>query len=645
MAITGLRKGLLILLLAVAGGGTVLWAQLPASAVVSASPASPASEVDAGAVRLLVGRSTVLDVGTSITRVSLTSADIADALVTSPTQLLINGKMPGAISMFVWDRGGALKRYEVIVQRDLARLTEQIRTLFPGEKIEVSSSGKNVVLSGHVTNKDIIEKAVNVAAGHVDKKEEVVALLQLGPGAPSNQVLLRVRFAEVSRSAMTELGASLFTGPTGVKNTIGRVTTQQFAAPGFDSLEWTKESGDFGAPVTSAKGQFTFSDFLNIFLFNQKYDLGAMVKLLQSRGMFQSLAEPNLVSESGKEASVLAGGEFPIPIAQGSGANIGVSVVFKEFGIRLTFTPTVIGDRVHLKVRPEVSTLDFANAVTLGGFRIPALTTRRTETELELQNGQTFAIAGLMNNSVTSTLSKVPGIGDIPILGLLFKSKAAQKQQTELIVMITPQILPNNSPGVSRDLPRMQEPYLPALPLQKSLPEPPPAFSGPRGSTDARPVTAPLASGSPSAASAAAAVAALTPSAPRIAEPVVSDASAPAKRTVGDRKTIERVRRQEQEQAAARTKAEAQASASARAAEGRRVAEQHIEDQRRAAQQQVLAREQARRDAELAKRAKETARKQAERDRVQQKVIDDAAAKLKSAEALYNAEVSKKQPQ
>ena len=368
MAITGLRKGFLILLLAVAGGGTVLWAQLPASAVVSASPAS---EVDAGAVRLLVGRSTVLDVGTTITRVSLTSADIADALVTSPSQLLINGKMPGAISMFVWDRGGALKRYEVIVQRDLARLTEQIRTLFPGEKIEVSSSGKNVVLSGLVTNKDIIEKAVNVAAGYVDKKEEVVALLQLQAGAPSNQVLLRVRFAEVSRSALTELGASIFTSPTGINNTIGRVTTQQFSAPGFENLEWTKESGDFGAPVTSAKGQFTFSDFLNVFLFNQKYDIGAMVRLLQSRGMFQSLAEPNLVSESGKEASFLAGGEFPIPIAQGSGANIGVSVVFKEFGIRLTFTPTVIGDRVHLKVRPEVSTLDFANAVTLGGFRIP----------------------------------------------------------------------------------------------------------------------------------------------------------------------------------------------------------------------------------------------------------------------------------
>ena len=162
------------------------------------------------------------------------------------------------------------------------------------------------------------------------------------------------------------------------------------------------------------------------------------MKALSDKGLFQSLAEPNLVAESGKEASFLAGGEFPIPIAQGSGANIGISVMFKEFGVRLTFTPTVNGNRVHLKVQPEVSALDFNNSVVLGGFRIPGLTTRRTETELELANGQTFAIAGLINNTMLQSLSKIPGLGDIPILGYLFRSKAAEKNQTELVVMITP---------------------------------------------------------------------------------------------------------------------------------------------------------------------------------------------------------------
>ena len=193
------------------------------------------------------------------------------------------------------------------------------------------------------------------------------------------------------------------------------------------------------------KPKLVFSDFLNLFLFDTKHDLGMVIKALQTKGLLQSLAEPNLVAESGKEASFLAGGEFPVPIAQASGGAVAITVMYKEFGIRLNFTPIVNGNRVHLKVRPEVSTLDFANAVMLNGFRIPALSTRRTETELELQNGQTFAIAGLMNNTMNKTLQKIPGIGDIPILGLLFKSQAAQKDQTELVVMITPEILPRGS--------------------------------------------------------------------------------------------------------------------------------------------------------------------------------------------------------
>ncbi len=305
---------------------------------------------------------------------------MADALVTGQTQLLVHGKTPGSISMFVWDRAGAVKRYEIAVLRDLARLNDQVRELFPGEQIKAHSNGKAVVLSGMVSNKDVADKVAAVAAGYVDKPTDVTTLLQVQPGPRSNQVLLRVRFAEVSRSAMSEYGMSLFTSPTGINNNIGRVTTQQFPAPGYTDLAWTKADPSFGSDVTSAEGKLAFSDFLNVFLLNQKYDLGVLIKALQNRGLFQSLAEPNLVAESGKEASFLAGGEFPVPVAQGSGANIGVSVMFKEFGIRLNFTPTVVGDRVHLKVRPEVSTLDYGNAVLLSGFRIPSLSTRRAET-------------------------------------------------------------------------------------------------------------------------------------------------------------------------------------------------------------------------------------------------------------------------
>jgi pilus assembly protein CpaC len=644
-----LRRALFILVIALLGEAT-LWAQGPALPMASVTAAS-AAEPETNSVRLLVGRSTVVDVGSAILRVSLTSPDVADALVTSPSQLLINGKMPGTISMFVWERSGNIRRYELIVQRDLSRLNEQLHQLFPGESIAVQSNGKDVVLSGLVSSKEIVDKAVNLAAGYVDKKEEVVSLLRLQELGASNQVLLRVRFAEVSRNAMTELGASLFTSPTGVQNTIGRVTTQQFAAPGFDELQSSKagSTSAFGQPVTSASGKFTFSDFLNLFLFSEKYDLGLMVRALQTRGMFQSLAEPNLVAESGKEASFLAGGEFPIPIAQGSGANMAITVQFKEFGVRLNFTPTVEGDRIHLKVRPEVSTLDFSNGVVLNGFRIPALSTRRAETELELRDGQTFAIAGLMNNTVTNTLSKVPGIGDIPILGQLFKSKAAQKNQTELVVLITPQILPKGSHGVTAELPRLPEPFLPPLPQKKSF-DPPPAPFRP-GRTEASapaPVpTVPPASAQPSAADAARVVSALTPAGPKPLEPAPAatvPSTPPAMPamtrplTPAEQKILDRARRQEREQA--------QAGARTQAEEARRAVKQADADRTKAAldhaRQEKLAKEQAKRDAEAAKAAEETAKKQGEIDRRHQKALEEAQAKLKAAEAAYQAELAKK---
>jgi len=645
-----IASSLLILLIAVATPGVVFAGD------------------DLPPVRLLVGRSTVVDVGTPISRVSLTSADVADAMVTSANQLLINGKLPGTISMFVWERSGALRQYEIIVQRDLARLNEQIKRLFPGETIEAQSNGKSIVLSGMVSSKDLSSKAATVAAGYVDKADDVVNLLGLQEGIGSNQVLLRVRFAEVSRSAMTELGVSLFTSPLGVKNTLGRATTEQFSAPGFDGLQWTKGSSDFGSPVTSAEGKFTFGDFLNLFLFSEKYDIGAMIKALQTKGLFQSLAEPNLVAESGKDASFLAGGEIPIPIAQGTGGNVAISVQYKEFGIRLSFTPVVNGNRVHLKVKPEVSTLDFANAVSSQGFRIPALSTRRTETELELIDGQTFAIAGLMNNTMTSTLNKIPGIGDIPILGLLFKSKAAQKNQTELVVMITPHILPRNSPGVTPNLPRQQEPYLPPMPANKSMEPPPPAFIAPRPSDDAS-----------AAARAAATVKALGPTPnpvpyvpptqaqPAAAQPPAAQPSAaqPTRQVTNDERVkLERMLRQQEaarsadsgtnntKQADAQRRREkddqereAKAANEQAKRDAREAAAKAKVDARAAKEQAVrdakagrIAGEQAKREAEAAAR---DAKRKAELDREHQKALDEAAAKARAAETKYQAELKK----
>ena len=344
-------------------------------------------------VDLLVGRSTVLNIGSPIARVSLTVPDIADALVTAPGQLLIHGKQPGTISLFVWDKAGAIKTYEVNVRRDLNALVDQMRQLFPGEPVVVTGSGKDVVLSGTVSSKYVTEKAADVASGYVEKKENVVNLLKQQEGVASNQVMLRVRFAEVSRSALQELGASFFANGVDNNNWFGRTTTQQFPTPGWDQ-----------------DGKLVFSDFLNLFVFNSKEGLGGVVKALQTKGLFQSLAEPNLIATNGKEASFLAGGEYPYPVVQPGGSGTSISIQFKEFGVRLSFTPTVLsGDLINLKVRPEVSSLDFSNALVVSGFRVPALSTRRTETEVELRDGQTFAIAGLLNNTVNSRCRRSQG--------------------------------------------------------------------------------------------------------------------------------------------------------------------------------------------------------------------------------------------
>jgi pilus assembly protein CpaC len=265
-------------------------------------------------------------------------------------------------------------------------------------------------------------------------------MLQL-PGPPgSQQVMLQVRFAEVNRRAVEELGVSLSMGPNAQNDYAGRITTQQFSSPMFD------------------QGTTTFSDLLNLFVLNTKYNVSAVIRALKTRGYFQSLAEPNLIAYNGQQASFLAGGEFPVPVAQGStGA---VTVEWKEFGVRLTFTPTIAGDVIRLKVEPEVSSLDFNNGISLGGYRIPSLITRKAKTDVELRDGQSFAIAGLLHNITQENASGIPFLSSIPIIGALFRSKADQKEQTELMVIITPQLVRPLDPDEVPALPTMPTRFL-----------------------------------------------------------------------------------------------------------------------------------------------------------------------------------------
>jgi pilus assembly protein CpaC len=278
------------------------------STTAAQQPPTPAPAIEK--VLLTAGRSTVLTTDFDITRVAVTDPAISDATVVQPREVLIDGKMPGTVSLIIW---GTTERrqYDLVVEPGVSTLEQRLQALFPGEDIRVTATGDAVILSGRVSSNDVALRVAEIATATASKAR-IVNMLQLPGGSGSQQVLLKVRFAEVSRRAVSELGVSLFTSPTGINNTIGRVTAGA-AAPNFDQLTATKASSSFGAEVVAASGQFTFGDFLNIFLFSQKYDLGAMIKALRDRGLFQSLAEPNLIAYNGQEASFLAGGEVPFP--------------------------------------------------------------------------------------------------------------------------------------------------------------------------------------------------------------------------------------------------------------------------------------------------------------------------------------------
>ena len=379
--------------------------------------AAPASGFER--VVLTAGRSTVLATDFDITRIAVTNPAVADAVVVQPREILIDGKTPGTVSLIIWGLA-ARAQYDVVVEQSVTTLQQRLQALFPGEDITATQNDEALILSGQVSSTAVMLKAGEIAQASV-AKAKVINMLQLPGGLSSQQVMLQVRFAEVNRRAVQELGVNLFMGPNGENDYVARTTTGQFTPPGFD------------------RDATTFGDFLNLFVMNTKYNIGVVIKALQGKGFYESLAEPNLIAYNGQEASFLAGGEFPVPVVQGM--SNAVTITWKEFGVRLKFTPTIAGDVIRLKVRPEVSALDFNNGVTLQGFRIPSLTTRYAETDVELRDGQSFAIAGLLHNTAQEDSSQVPFLGSIPIIGNLFKSKAERKEQTELMVLITPQLV------------------------------------------------------------------------------------------------------------------------------------------------------------------------------------------------------------
>ena len=386
-------------------------------------------------INVLVGQSRVINFDRPIGRFSVSNPEIAEAVIVAPNQALVNGKAFGQVNFIAWERESEkFIVFDIFVRANLSLIDSQIRALFPKDDIRLSQANGSVVLSGSVSNPSTITQAESVvqAAGF-----KTVNLLN-APVLNAMQVQLQVRVAEVSRNRLRELGATYaYESRPGVGGSIG-------TGGGPYTVNKVDAGSIFGSVTGSALNLFVMGG--NTFNF---------LRALQTQGALRSLAEPNLIAMNGQKASFLAGGEFPIPVLQsGGGSGNSVSVVFKEYGVRLNFKPTIIDEEhIRLELEPEVSTIDFANGVRFGGFLIPALKTRRANTGVELRDGQSFALAGLLDNNETRSLSKIPILGDIPLLGNLFKSKSFQKQETELMFIVTANLV---KPVNSDDLPQIR---------------------------------------------------------------------------------------------------------------------------------------------------------------------------------------------
>jgi pilus assembly protein CpaC len=402
----------------------------------------------------MVGKSLLINTTERLRRISVTDPTIASPQVITPTQILVHGKSPGEVSLLIWDELERSRSFDLRVDVDVSACADEEHRVFPDEQIVVTPSRAAIVLSGHVSTEDVAKRAGDLATAYSPK---VVNVLTFGP-VGSQEVLLQVKFAEVDRTALTQMGANFVS--TGAANTLGTTTTGQFGGFGPQTLgQAATTTTSTAAGTTTTTAVQTINNVLNLFLFRPDINFGAVIEALQTRNLLQILAEPNLIAVNGKEASFLAGGQFPFPIVQPGAGFTAVTISFKDFGVNLKFTPVIMPNgNIHLKVAPEVSTLDFSNALTISGFTVPALSTRKAETEFELQDGQSFVIAGLIDNRVTDIYNKIPGLGDIPILGNFFRSKSVQKTNSELMVLCTVRrISPNAEPPA---LPRQPRPFM-----------------------------------------------------------------------------------------------------------------------------------------------------------------------------------------
>jgi pilus assembly protein CpaC len=384
-------------------------------------------------IELEVGQSRLLEITTVIGRASIANPEIADIKAITPQQIHVIATAIGETNLSVWDKSDRVNVFQIRITRSLATIREQLAKLFPGEALEVTSAGDLVILSGEVSDVRLPQRAVEVVSLHATRVANLIKV------RGNQQAQLSVRFAEVSRTGLRRLGNNFYHQDA---NRVGGIfspeTVPGNVIPGSPQIIPPSIPGT-GLPSSGLPPQIfqaPHSDAFNLFFSNLPgFGFSAILSLLQSNGLAKVLAEPTLISLSGQEAKFLAGGEVPIPVVSTLGQT---SVIFKKFGIQLAFTPTVLADEtVNLKLSSEVSEIDYAAGINIGGFLIPGFSSRQSETTVRLSDGESFAIAGLLSDKTRTAMRKVPLLGEIPILGMLFRSTSFQREETELLIVIT----------------------------------------------------------------------------------------------------------------------------------------------------------------------------------------------------------------
>lgn len=439
-----------------------------ASAAGISSPGFTLSGTSAseGVLHVALGHLLFLDTKARVRRIYIANPVVLDSYTVNPNQIVITAKSPGMSSVVVWDENGQSQVYMVSSDIDPTDLRIAMKRAMPNENVHVDASEGKMVLTGTVGTDAISEAAVKLASLF---SKDVANSLVINP-ALIRQVRLKVRIVEVDRSRLNQFGINIFNPGGGT--TIGGGTTAQF--PTTTNLSTGAGSSSGGGGQVGGN-TLTYSDPLNFLFYSAKINVGVTVKDLENKQILQILAEPTITTLSGQKANFLAGGEFPFPVVQGSSGGLtSVTVQFRPYGVKLDFTPVVnLDGTVALKVAPEVSALDYTNAVVISGYTIPALSTRRAETQVVLRSGQSFAISGLLDKRTTDALSRTPGIASIPILGQLFKSKGVNLSTSELIVIVTPTIVDPLTDMSTPDEVAPVRPFLAPQPFDKSFPAAP----------------------------------------------------------------------------------------------------------------------------------------------------------------------------